>query len=64
MIARDAAIAGYEDGRIHVQHLSAARVGRGDRRRQGGGRAHHRRGTPHHLTLTDEALLESRSTRT
>ena len=24
MIARDAAIAGYEDGRIHVQHLSAA----------------------------------------
>ena len=24
MIARDAAIAGYEEGRIHVQHLSAA----------------------------------------
>ena len=23
MIARDAAIAGYEDGRIHIQHLSA-----------------------------------------
>ena len=23
LIARDAAIAGYEDGRIHIQHLSA-----------------------------------------
>ena len=23
MVARDAAIAGYEDGRIHIQHLSA-----------------------------------------
>ena len=63
MVARDAALAGYEDGRIHVQHLSAARVGRG------GGATPRRRGvrvtaevTPHHLMLTDEALLE-RSTR-
>ena len=31
MIARDALIAGHEDGRVHFQHLSA-RVGRGARR--------------------------------
>ena len=35
MIARDAAIAGYEDGRIHIQHLSARGVGRGGRRGEG-----------------------------
>ena len=28
MVARDAALAGYEGGRIHIQHLSAARVRR------------------------------------
>ena len=44
MIARDAAIAGYEGGRIHIQHLSARRVGRGRRGGQGARRRHHRRG--------------------
>ena len=44
MIARDAAIAGYEDGRIHIQHLSRARVGRRGGRGEGARRAHHRRG--------------------
>ena len=38
MIARDAALAGYEDGRIHVQHVSRARVGRGARAGEGGRR--------------------------
>ena len=46
MIARDAALAAYEDARIHVQHLSAARVGRGRPRRQGGRRPDQRRGQP------------------
>ena len=32
MIARDCALALYEGARIHVQHLSARRIGRGDRR--------------------------------
>ena len=39
MIARDAALAGYEDGRIHFQHLSCVRVRRGARGGQGGRRA-------------------------
>ena len=44
MIARDAAIAGYEDGRIHIQHLSAREsVARG-RRGEGARRADHRGG--------------------
>ena len=34
----------YEDGRIHVQHLSAAESVRGGRGGQGGRRARHRRG--------------------
>ena len=38
MVARDAALAGYEDARIHVQHVSARGVGRGDRRGARGGR--------------------------
>ena len=63
MIARDAALAAYEDARIHVQHLSAARVGGGGRRapRQAGVEITCE-ATPHHLTLTDEAVrsLDSR----
>ena len=42
LIARDAAIAGYEDGVIHIQHLSRARVGRRGGRGEGARRAHHR----------------------
>ena len=34
MIARDCSLALYEGARIHVQHLSAARLGRGDRPRR------------------------------
>ena len=44
MVARDAALAGYEGGRIHIQHLSARRVGRGGRAGQGARRADHLRG--------------------
>ena len=63
MIARDCALAAYEEARIHVQHLSAARVGRGDRRaRRRAGVRVTCEATPHHLTLTDEEVrcLDSR----
>ena len=57
MVARDAALAGYEGGRVHMQHLSAPRVGRRP------SRAPRPRGvqvtceaSPHHLCLTDEAV--------
>ena len=56
MIARDAALAGYEDARIHVQHLSAAESVEAVARRQGGRRADQREASPHHLCLTDEAV--------
>ena len=63
MIARDAAIAGYEDGRHPHPAPVGARVGRGGRRGEGARRPHHRRGSPHHLTLTHEAILERLDTR-
>jgi dihydroorotase len=56
MIARDAAIAGYEGGRIHVQHVScvesveAIAVAK-ERGVQITGEA-----SPHHLVLTDEEI--------
>jgi dihydroorotase len=54
MIARDAAIAAYEDGRIHVQHLStAASVEAVAAAKQAGVRLT-AEVTPHHLTLTEE----------
>ena len=53
-IARDAAIAGYEGGRVHAQHLSCA----GSVEAVAAAKAHGVRITaevcPHHLTLTDE----------
>ena len=57
MIARDARIAGYEDGRIHIQHVSARESVEAIERGQGG-RASQitAEATPHHLLLTDEAV--------
>ena len=46
MIARDAALAGYEDARIHVQHLSAAESVEVVRAAKAAGRADQRRGQP------------------
>ena len=49
MIARDAALAAYEDARIHVQHLSAREsveaVARGQGRRRAASPARRRRTT-------------------
>jgi dihydroorotase len=63
MIARDAAIAGYEGGRIHVQHLSAAESVAAVAHAKAAGVRITAEATPHHLTLTHELLLESLATR-
>ncbi len=44
MVARDTELAAYEEGRIHVQHVSAQRDGGDPRAGEGGGRAGDRRG--------------------
>ena len=62
MIARDAALAGYEGARVHFQHLSAAEsVVAVERAKQAGLRVS-AEVTPHHLTLTDDMVrtLDSR----
>jgi dihydroorotase len=54
MVARDAALAGYEDGRVHFMHLSCA--GSADAvaaAKQAGARVS-AEVSPHHLLLTDE----------
>ena len=56
MIARDAAIAAFEDARVHVQHLSAAESVAAVEAGRAGGAAITCEVTPHHLTLTDEEL--------
>lgn len=58
MIARDAAIAGYEGGRIQVQHLSAAGSVEAVRRAKADGVGIHAEVTPHHLCLTDRAVSD------
>jgi len=56
MIARDAALAGYEDARIHVQHLSAAESVEVVRAAKAGGVRISAEASPHHLCLTDEEV--------
>jgi dihydroorotase len=56
MIARDAAIAAYEGGRIHVQHLSAAESVEAVRAAKAAGVQITCEASPHHLCLTDEAV--------
>jgi dihydroorotase len=56
MIARDAALAGYEGGRIHVQHLSAAESVEVVRAAKAAGVRISAEASPHHLCLTDEDL--------
>jgi dihydroorotase len=56
MIARDAALAGYEDARIHVQHLSARESVQAVRDAKAAGVRISCEVTPHHLTLTEEAV--------
>ena len=56
MIARDAALAAYEEARIHVQHLSAAESVDAVRAAKATGVAISAEATPHHLCLTDEQV--------
>ena len=56
MIARDAALAGYEGARIHVQHLSAAESVEAVREAKAAGVQISCEATPHHLCLTDEEV--------
>ena len=56
MIARDAALAGYEGGRIHVQHLSAAESVDAVRVARAAGVQISCEASPHHLCLTDEEV--------
>ena len=56
MIARDAAIAGYEGGRIHIQHVSAKEsVAAIEQAKQAGVQVT-AEVSPHHLTLTHDAV--------
>jgi dihydroorotase len=56
MIARDAALAAYEGGRIHVQHLSAAESVEAVRAAKATGVRISCEASPHHLFLTDEEV--------
>ena len=57
MVARDRAIARYEDARVHFQHLSCVEsVQALAAAREAGGARVSGEATPHHLTLTDEAV--------
>ena len=63
LIARDASLAGYEDGRIHIQHLSARESVAAIAEAKARGVRITAEASPHHLTLTHEALLERLDTR-
>ncbi len=56
MIARDCALAAYENARIHVQHLSARESVEVVEAAKAQGVQITCEATPHHLTLTDEAV--------
>ena len=54
MVARDAALAGYEDGRVHFQHLSCAASADAVAAAKASGWRVSAEVSPHHLLLTDE----------
>jgi dihydroorotase len=54
MVARDAALAGHEGGRVHMQHLSAIESVRAVEAAKAAGVAITAEASPHHLTLIDE----------
>jgi dihydroorotase len=58
MIARDAALAGYEDGRVHMQHLSCVESVRAIAHAKELGVRVTAEASPHHLCLTDEAIRD------
>jgi dihydroorotase len=62
MIARDSALAAYEDARVHFQHLSAVESVQALAAAKAAGARVSGEVTPHHLTLTDDMVrtLDSR----
>jgi dihydroorotase len=62
LIARDAAIAGYEGGRIHIQHLSARESVEAVAEAKARGVRITAEVSPHHLTLTHDDLLGTSAT--
>ncbi|MEX2194875.1 MAG: dihydroorotase [Thermoleophilaceae bacterium] len=62
MIARDAAIARYEGGRIHVQHLSARESVAAVEQAKAEGVQITAEASPHHLCLTDEEVRRTLDT--
>ena len=56
MVARDCALAQYEEGRIHVQHVSARETVDVIERAKAAGCQVTCEATPHHLLLTDDAV--------
>jgi len=63
MIARDAELARYEGGRIHVQHLSAVESVEAVRAARAAGVRISAEATPHHLCITDEEVRSLDATR-
>ena len=63
LIARDASLARYEDGRIHIQHLSARESVEAVAEAKARGVRITAEASPHHLTLTEAALLDRLDTR-
>ena len=56
MVARDAALAGYEEARIHIQHVSALQTVEVIELAKAAGVQITAEATPHHLTLTDQSV--------
>jgi dihydroorotase len=56
MVARDCGLASYEEGRIHVQHVSARETVDVLERAKAAGCQVSCEATPHHLLLTDDAV--------
>ena len=63
LIARDASLARYEDGRIHIQHLSARESVEAVAEAKARGVRITCEASPHHLTLTDAVAAGDTSTR-
>ncbi|HEV7771846.1 MAG TPA: dihydroorotase [Conexibacter sp.] len=57
MVARDSALAAYEQGRVHFQHLSCVESVDALAAWKAAGAQVSGEASPHHLTLTDEAVL-------
>jgi dihydroorotase len=56
IVARDAALAAYEQARIHIQHVSARETVEVLERAKAAGVQITAEATPHHLTLTEDAV--------